>query len=134
MNTILALDGLGRTLRPAFYRTAQIGLSSITAGRRCRPFPVALCYDICALRYKVLISSLTYLWPANRGVCSKSIRPVRAFDEWGKGKVNSSRVYRVVIQSSDRLGYSREYIGPATSEDRESWAEDAILRPTGALR
>ena len=69
-------------------------------------------------------------------------------------------VYRVVIQSSGGPGsYSREFIGPATSEDdaveqartvfkdrlgdrivtvevvdRESWAEGAILRPTGALR
>ena len=69
-------------------------------------------------------------------------------------------VYRVVIQSSDGPGnYSREYIGPATSEDdavdqartifkerlgdrivtvevvdRESWIEDPILRPTGATR
>ena len=69
-------------------------------------------------------------------------------------------VYRVVIQSSDGpRSYSREYIGPATSEDdaveqartvfkerpgdrivsvdvvdRESWVEDPILRPTGATR
>ena len=69
-------------------------------------------------------------------------------------------VYRVIIQSSEGPGsYSREYIGPATGEDDAveqartvfkeraddrlvtveavelgSWAEDAILRPTGAPR
>ena len=89
---------------------------------------------------------------------SKSIRPVRAFDGWGKGKMDNFCVYRVVIQSSDGPeSYSREYIGPATSEDdaveqartvfkerpgdriltievvdRESWVQDTVLRPTGA--
>ena len=74
--------------------------------------------------------------------------------------MNNSSVYRIVIQSSDGPGsYLREYIGPATSEDhavgqartvfkegpgdriltvevvdRQSWVEDAILRPTEAPR
>jgi hypothetical protein len=74
--------------------------------------------------------------------------------------VGSLNVYRVVIQSSGGPGsYLREYIGPAASEDdaveqartvfkerpgdrmvtvevvdRESWAEDPILRPIGASR
>ena len=69
-------------------------------------------------------------------------------------------VYRVIIEASHSEGrYQKEYVGPATSEDDalkqarsvfrerpddrlvaveavdlESWAEDTILRPTGAPR
>ncbi len=75
--------------------------------------------------------------------------------------MDSISVYRVIIESTHSEGrYQKEYVGPATSEDDdaveqartvfkerpddrlvtveavdlESWTNDTILHPTGALR
>ena len=84
--------------------------------------------------------------------------PIPLVTEGGREVMGALSVYRIVIESSNGEGsYQKEYVGPATSErdaveqartvfkeragdrivtvevvDRESWVEDAILRPTGA--